>query len=125
MFKVDKDDKTTIKCTRGDKGSIIVRKKIRDGEYEPYYPNDKVAFSIKNNFGDSEVVLRKIIEVKEKCDFVTFDFDKNDTSIGELISSPQKYQYDIAVNDDITILGYDDETGPKYFILYPEGSNDN
>ena len=30
------------------------------------------------------------------------------------------YWYDIVLNDDITILGYDDE-GAKKIYLYPEG----
>ena len=124
MFKIDSEDKTTIKCTRGDKGSITVRKKIDENSYEPFYKDDKVIFSVKNNFGDSEVVLRKEIKVTEDTDSVTFSFTKDDTTIGDLISSPQRYQYDISINEDITILGFDDITGAKYFILYPEGSND-
>ncbi len=123
MFKIDKDG-TTLLVTRGDKGSIKVKKKISDGVYEPFYKDDVVSFSLKNNFGDSEPVLRKKVTVQEKTDTVTFEFSKDDTTIGDLISSPVRYQYDIAVNDDLTILGYDDQTGPKYFKLFPEGSND-
>ncbi len=123
MFKIDKDG-TTLLVTRGDKGSIKVKKKISDGAYEPFYKGDVVSFSLKNNFGDSEPVLRKKVTVQEKTDTVTFEFSKDDTTIGDLISSPVKYQYDIAVNDDLTILGYDDQTGAKYFKLFPEGSND-
>lgn len=123
MFKIDKDG-TTLLVTRGDKGSIKVKKKISDGVYEPFYKDDVVSFSLKNNFGDSEPVLRKKVTVQEKTDTVTFEFSKDDTTIGDLISSPVRYQYDIAINDDLTILGYDDQTGPKYFKLFPEGSND-
>lgn len=123
MFKIDKDG-TTLLVTRGDKGSIKVKKKISDGVYEPFYKDDVVSFSLKNNFGDSEPVLRKKVTVQEKTDTVTFEFSKDDTTIGDLISSPVRYQYDIAVNDALTILGYDDQTGPKYFKLFPEGSND-
>lgn len=123
MFKIDKDG-TTLLVTRGDKGSIKVKKKISDGVYEPFYKDDVVSFSLKNNFGDSEPVLRKKVTVQEQTDTVTFEFNKDDTTIGDLISSPVRYQYDIAVNDDLTILGYDDQTGAKYFKLFPEGSND-
>lgn len=123
MFKIDKDG-TTLLVTRGDKGSIKVKKKISDGVYEPFYKDDVVSFSLKNNFGDSEPVLRKKVTVQEQTDTVTFEFSKDDTTIGDLISSPVRYQYDIAINDDLTILGYDDQTGAKYFKLFPEGSND-
>lgn len=123
MFKIDKDG-TTLLVTRGDKGSIKVKKKISDGVYEPFYKDDVVSFSLKKNFGDSEPVLRKKVTVQEQTDTVTFEFSKDDTTIGDLISSPVRYQYDIAINDDLTILGYDDQTGAKYFKLFPEGSND-
>ncbi len=123
MFKIDKDG-TTLLVTRGDKGSVKVKKKISEGVFEPFYKDDVVSFSLKSNFGDSEPVLRKKVTVSENTDVVTFEFSKDDTTIGELISSPVKYQYDIAINDDLTILGYDDLTGPKYLKLFPEGSND-
>lgn len=123
MFKIDKDGKTLL-VTRGDKGSVKVKKKISEGVFEPFYENDVVSFNLKNNFGDNEPVLRKKVIVQENTDVVTFNFSKDDTTIGDLISSPVLYQYDIAVNEDMTILGYDDETGPKYFKLFPEGSND-
>ena len=123
MFKIDKDG-TTLLVTRGDKGSVKVKKKISEGVFEPFYKDDVVSFSLKSNFGDSEPVLRKKVTVSENTDVVTFEFSKDDTTIGELISSPVKYQNDIAINDDLTILGYDDLTGPKYLKLFPEGSND-
>ncbi len=124
MFKIDDSDKTTIKCTRGDKGNIfITKKKKSDGSIEPFYKDDIVIFTIKNNFGDSEAVLRKEIKVEEDCNTVKIPLSKEDTTIGDLIASPVKYQYEVSINDDLTILGYD-EKGPKIFQLYPEGSND-
>lgn len=124
MFKIDAEDKTTIKCTRGDKGNILVKKRKKDGSYEPFYPDDVVILSIKENFGDEEPLLRKKVKVTDKQDSVTFTLTKEDTKFGDLIASPIKLQYDISINDDMTILGYDDETGAKYFVLYPEGSSD-
>lgn len=123
MFKIDKDGKTLL-VTRGDKGSVKVKKKISEGVFEPFYEGDVVSFNLKNNFGDNEPVLRKKVIAQENTNVITFNFSKDDTTIGDLISSPVLYQYDIAVNEDMTILGYDDETGPKYFKLFPEGSND-
>lgn len=122
MFKIDSDK--TIRCTRGDCGNFKIRKKIAENILEPFYAGDVIKFTVKNNFGDSEVLLRKEIEVAEDTNIVTFSLNKEDTTIGDLIASPVRYQYDIAINDDKTVLGYDDESGPKYFILYPEGSND-
>lgn len=126
MFKIDSNDKYLIKFTRGDIGQIIIRKKIKDetDRYEPFFAGDKVIFTIKNNFADEEVLLRKIVEVIEDCDYVIFDFSSEDTTIGDLIAAPMKYQYDVSIDGDKTIIGYDDETGPKYVMVYPEGSND-
>ncbi len=124
MFKQDKKEPTIIKCNRGNKGSITVRKKNKNtGEFEKFNAGDKVVLSVKQNFAEEEPAIRKIIEVTEETDSVTFSLSKDDTTIGELISEPVTYQYDIAINDDNTILGYDDD-GPKKFIVYPEGSND-
>ena len=124
MFKIDKNDGTTLLITRGDIGTIKVKKRISEGVYEPFYKDDVVIFSVKSNFGESEPVLRKTIKVTEDTETVTFSFTKEDTTLGDLIAEPTKYQYDIAINDDLTILGYDDTTGAKYLKLYPEGSSD-
>lgn len=124
MFRRDEKEPTTIKCNRGDKGGIKIRKKNKTtGEYEKFNVGDTVIFSVKINFAEETPVIRKKIEVTEETDLVIFYLSKDDTTIGELIAEPVTYQYDIAINDDITILGYDDN-GPKKFILYPEGSND-
>lgn len=124
MFRLDTVDKTTIKCTRGDRGSINIKKQDDKGNFENFIKGDKVIFSIKNNFSDSEPVFRKIVEVEEDSEFVTFELTKEDTTLEDLISSPKEYQYDVSINDDLTIIGYDDD-GPKIFRLYPEGSSDN
>ena len=126
MYKIDD---STIKCTRGDKLIFDVKIPIKDEAgvitgYEKFFKDDKVIFSVKENFGNADVVIRKEVIVPEDTDTITFLLTKKDTTIGELISKPVTYQYDISINEDNTIIGYDDESGPKYFILYPEGSND-
>ena len=55
---------------------------------------------------------------------IDINLTKEDTTLGELIDKPKKYVYDIALNEDDTVVGYKYEEGPRYFILYPEGSND-
>lgn len=124
MFRKDKKVPTTIKCNRGDKGGIVFQKRNKvTGELEKFNIGDKVIFSVKNNFAEKDAVIRKTVEVTEETDSVIFRLSKKDTTIGELIAEPVTYQYDIAQNEDVTLLGYDDD-GPKYFIVYPEGSND-
>lgn len=120
MLKVENN---TIKIHRGDRGTLVIKKQDSDGNVENFEKYDIVVFSVKKSFSDSEVVLRKIVEIEESCETVTIELTKEDTTIGELIAKPQTYQYDICVNEDQTILGFDDD-GAKEFILYPEGSND-
>ena len=120
MLKVENN---AIKIQRGDKGTLIIQKKDDDGNIENFQKDDLVIFSVKENFSNENVILRKKIKVPEECSYVILELTKEDTTIGELISKPKTYQYDICINEDNTILGYDDE-GAKEFILYPEGSND-
>lgn len=42
-----------------------------------------------------------------------------DTKAFDLIDKQKTYWYDIVLNDDTTILGFDDEGGKK-LIVYPE-----
>lgn len=120
-----KTEGTTIKCNRGDSGHLFIRKSDSDGNIEQFAVGDVVIFTIKNNFGEDTVILRKEKTVNEVCDSVQIDFSSEDTMIGELISEPIEYQYDVKVNgqSNNTILGYDDD-GAKIFKLYPSGSVD-
>ena len=113
----------TIKVRRGNRGTFTVQKIDDAGNIENFEKDDKVIFSVKENFSNSDVLIRKIIQVEETCNEVVIELTKKDTTIGNLIAKPKTYQYDICVNEDETILGYDD-AGAKEFILYPEGSND-
>ena len=50
-----------------------------------------------------------------------------ETKIGNVISKPVVYWYEIEINPDsapITIIGYDND-GAKELILYPEGVDVN
>jgi hypothetical protein len=72
----------------------------------------------------SNVVILKDAVVDTEAQSVTISLSKEDTKIGELISKPVDYWYEIEVNPDTkpqTIIGYD-EAGEKIFRLYPEGS---
>lgn len=118
MFEI-KDN--TIHLTRGDKA--VIELTIFDYELQL---GDKIIFTVKKKFNMKEFLIRKIVEITEDMvgsNTVTIVLEKEDTTIGDLIASPVKYQYDISLNDDVTIIGYD-EDGTKNFILYPEGSND-
>ena len=42
--------------------------------------------------------------------------------IGEMANKPIEFWYEIELNGDSTIIGYDEE-GAKRLILYPEGAD--
>lgn len=122
MLVIDEDE--YIHINRGDSGVIHFSTEQEDGTPYMFQPNDVVRFSVKEKYSDAMPVLRKDITVTEETENIDIELSKNDTTIGELINKPKKYVYDIAINEDNTVIGYDEDTGAKYFILYPEASND-
>jgi hypothetical protein len=68
-------------------------------------------------------VIKKDVEVKEPTSAVEVVLDREDTKVGEIISKPTDYWYEVELNPEThpqTIVGYDDN-GAKVFKLYPEG----
>ena len=116
-------DGNLIKCPRGDAGYIDIRKSDSEDNTEIFSKGDKVIFSIKNNFSEPEVILRKTVDVEEDTETVRIEFSHEDTLIGDLITNYMDYEYDINVNNKDTILGHDD-SGAKIFRVYPTGSVD-
>ena len=61
---------------------------------------------------DKEVVVDKATNEVDICIL------EKDSTIGETINKPQTYWYEISLNENQTIIGYD-ENGPAELILYP------
>lgn len=107
---------TTIKCTRGDR--VAFDFKIKDYEFKI---EDTISFRVYEKKGyDLPAVIEKIITIEEPAESVNITLSSEDTSIGEIENKPVDYWYEIELNDDQTIIGYDEE-GPKIFTLLPEG----
>jgi hypothetical protein len=69
------------------------------------------------------VVLTQDFRVTEATDKVDITLTSEDTTIGDTISKPVDYWYEVELNPMTapqTIIGYD-EDGPKVFKLFPEG----
>lgn len=109
------DDKYTITHNRGDKGSIRLINK--NGTYKV---GDKFKFSIVEKKYD-DVVFQKEFEVTEECPEFFLTFTNEEMRFSEPISKEKEYYYEIDMNDDTTLIGYD-ENKHKKFILYPEAS---
>ena len=115
----------TICLTRGDVANIIVSASLQDGTLYTFKQGDVVRLRVFKKRDCRCVVIQKDVEVSEPAESVTIKLTKTDTTIGDIISRPVDYWYEVEVNPDTepqTIIGYD-ETGEKTFRLYPEGGD--
>ena len=133
MFTLNDD--LSIYATRGDIVAFSVSAMDdATGDLYLFKPGDVVTIKIygKKNAGD--VVLSREFPVFAPSDptedfqgYETVDIylDGEDMKIGDIISKPTDYWYEIVLNDKTgpqTIIGYD-EDGAKIFRLYPEGGD--
>lgn len=120
MFVVNED--LSIECTRGDAAVLSVCANLK-GESHIFSVGDVLRFSVFGKKDCSEVVLQKDVEVTEETEMVEIQLESKDTRIGEVISKPVDYWYEVELNPETypqTIIGYD-SNGAKVFKLYPEG----
>lgn len=117
MFKIDSET-GAIHCSRGDAKSIKLKIPFQ-GDYYEFHATDKITFNVylKNGY-DDEPVLHKDIECEEGSKSVTIPLTEEDTTFGTIANKPVTYWYDVTLNDDQTVLCYN-EDGPKEFIQYP------
>lgn len=126
MFKIDETKPTRLLVTRGDRGSVYVTTTdLVTNTLYTFQVGDKVSFVVVPKNGYSEgPVLRKDIMVLEETEEVEIPLTAQDTKIGDLIDKYEDYYYNVVLNDDITIIG-SDEDGEKIFRLYPEVGEEN
>ncbi len=122
MFKINSTTKQ-IDITRGDIGTISISALNEDGEDYTFQVGDILRLGIFTAKNFNDIILQKDVEVLEATTSVDLSLDSEDTTIGNIISKPVDYWYEIQLNPDTepqTIIGYD-ENGAKIFKLYPEG----
>ena len=119
---MQKIDGTTIKLNRGDILSLSLSLSLSDGTAYTFQNGDKIVFSVygKNKMSDGAVLLKELT-VNGTQQSIEITCTKEETKIGDLINKPVEYWYEIELNDENTVIGYDDN-GPKILMLYPEGS---
>lgn len=91
-----------------------------------YQVDDVVRLKIMKKKNVKEVLLEKDIKITEPTEFATFFLTGEETKLGDYINKPTTYWYEVELNPDTnpqTIIGYDKETGPALFVLYPEGGD--
>lgn len=122
MFHVEED--MTICLTRGDVAFFVV---IADDRGEPYMfqPGDVIRIKVCEKKACENVVLQKDFVVEEETEAAHIYLTKEDTKIGDIISKPVVYWYEVELNPDTnpqTIVGYDDD-GAKILRVFPEGKD--
>lgn len=125
MFIVNEEEKT-LYVTRGDVGCFSVSTEIEDGEKYKFQPGDVVRFKVTEKKACDKVVLSKDFGIEEETEEAIIYLEEKDTKIGGVISKPVEYWYEVELNpytNPQTILGYDEEDGPKIFKLFPEGAD--
>lgn len=115
------DDKS-IYATRGDIVAFSVSAEDGDKAYV-FQPGDVVRVKVFAKKDCTDVVLERDFPVYEATETVDILLTGEDTKIGEVISKPRDYWYEVELNPfsyPQTIIGYD-EDGAKVFKLFPEG----
>lgn len=123
MFKINNDK--SIYLTRGDIANITVSANTSDGKLYTFQKGDVVRFKVFKRRDCGCVEIQKDTVVEAEATQVDIYLSKDDTKIGDVISKPTNYWYEIELNPNTqpqTIVGYDEE-GEKLFVLYPEGSD--
>lgn len=119
MFKVNDDN--SIYVTRGDFVVLEITAE-RDGEPYEFQVGDVIRFNIYKKKDASEVFYAQEVPVKENGYSVKLYIPGEDTKLGETISKPVDYWYEVELVTTLgtrTIIGYD-EDGAKIFKLFPE-----
>ena len=120
MFKINADK--SIYLTRGDHASFIL---VADnnGKAHTFSKGDLVRFTVCEKKACHCVALQKDFPIESETQGVEIVLTKEDTKIGNEISKPTDYWYEVELNPETTpktIIGYDND-GAKVLKLFPEG----
>lgn len=114
MFKIEDD---VIKISRATRGVI----EFTLPNYT-FVPEDTIEFRIyEKNKLDQSPVRVKTITTKEQCESLIIDLTCEDMDFGTPSNKPVDYWYEIILNGNQMVKGYDDITGAKILKLYPKG----
>lgn len=118
------NDDLSIYATRGD---IVAFSVTAEDNGEPYTfkAGDLVRIKIYGKKDAESVLLQKDFPVIADAESVDIYLTKEDTKLGNVISKPKDYWYEVELNpltNPQTIIGYD-EDGARIFKLFPEGDD--
>lgn len=122
MFQVNKD--LSIYATRGDIVFFNVCAEHGGAKYQ-FKAGDVLRIKVYGKKNAENVVFEKEFPIIRDTEEVEILLTKEDMKIGDVISKPKDYWYEIELNpytNPQTIIGYD-EDGAKVFKLFPEGAD--
>ena len=120
MFLINED--MSIYVTRGDAVFFTVSAE-ENGENYVFQIGDVLRVKVTDKKDCDKVALQKDFVVTEVTENVDIILTGQDTKLGDVISKPKDYWYEVELNpftNPQTIIGYDDD-GAKIFKLFPEG----
>ena len=120
MFTINDD--MSIYVTRGDVAFFTVTADNNGVKYK-FKPGEVVRFKVTDKKACENVAFYKDFPITSETENVEILLTEEETKIGDVISKPTDFWYEVELNpfsNPQTILGYDDN-GPKIFILFPEG----
>lgn len=118
MIKID--DEKTIHITRGDETNDINKLPISLENYE-FKKNEKLKLIVMEKKGyTKDIILEKDFTIDENTSEVFLNLTSEDTLKFPLENKKITYWYDIILNDNTTIYGYD-ENNAKKLVVYPGG----
>ena len=121
MFAINEDK--SIYITRGDMAMFQVSAMTSDTDNYKFQAGDVIRFKVFEKKSCENVVLQKDFTIEEETEVYDIILEEEETRIGEIISKPKDYWYEVEVNpldNPQTIIGYD-EDGAKVFRLFPKG----
>lgn len=130
------DDRKTIYLTRGD----VTDKYHKIAFYYPIFNlatgkeenyvfklTDKIAFVVKEKKGYTKTEVLRIEKTIAEMGYTEptttpeIQLTSEDSKAFDLVDKRKVYWYDIVLNDNTTILGYDND-GAKELIVFPEAN---
>lgn len=119
-------DNRNIQITRGNVLTLTVIAENEGTQYE-FLKDDIIRFKIMEAKNVETVLLEKNFIIEEDMFEKDIEMTAEEMKIGELISKPKDYWYEVELNPDTpytkTIIGYDKDLGPALLTLLPEGGD--
>lgn len=111
MYRISSN---VVKISKGDAATFD----LTIGNYT-FLPEDVVKLSVfEKGSSFDDALLTLTAQIDEEANRAVFTVVETDTQFAEDVNKPTTYWYEVKLNGDQTVIGYDDN-GPKEFIIYP------